>query len=174
VTRSVKAVRFVFGSFRKRWFRAAETSFAVQNKGQHHSPSFQLPTCHDKIALQFCPDTAREGAMRTREELLSAVRDGRVPQILVIGGGINGVGVFRDLAAQGIPALLVDAGDFSSGTSAAPSRLIHGGLRYLETGEARLVRESLVERNLLLKNAHHLVHPQPIWVPPWQSRASCA
>ncbi len=105
--------------------------------------------------------------MRTREELLSAVRAGRVPHTLIIGGGINGVGVFRDLAAQGIPALLVEAGDFSSGTSAAPSRLIHGGLRYLETGEARLVRESLIERNLLLKNAHHIVHPQPIWVPLW-------
>lgn len=105
--------------------------------------------------------------MRTREELLSAVRSGQAPQTLIIGGGINGVGVFRDLAAQGIPALLVEAGDFSSGTSAAPSRLIHGGLRYLETGEARLVRESLIERNLLLKNAHHIVHPQPIWVPLW-------
>ena len=85
--------------------------------------------------------------------------------ILIIGGGINGVGTFRDLAAQGVPALLVDSGDFSSGTSAAPSRLIHGGLRYLETGEPRLVRESLLERNLLLKNARHVVRPQPIWVP---------
>ncbi|MCB6178561.1 glycerol-3-phosphate dehydrogenase/oxidase [Rhodobacter sp. Har01] len=97
--------------------------------------------------------------------MIERLRAGRVPDILIVGGGINGVGVFRDLAAQGVGALLVEAGDFSSGTSAAPSRLIHGGLRYLETGEARLVRESLVERNLLLKNAHHVVHPQPIWVP---------
>lgn len=103
--------------------------------------------------------------MRTRNELLGRLKAGTVPEILIVGGGINGVGVFRDLAAQGIPSLLVEAGDFSSGTSAAPSRLIHGGLRYLETGEARLVRESLVERNLLLKNAFHVVHPQPVWVP---------
>ncbi len=103
--------------------------------------------------------------MRNRATLLDQLKQGDVPEILIIGGGINGVGVFRDLAAQGVPALLVEAGDFSSGTSAAPSRLIHGGLRYLETGEAALVRESLTERNLLLKNAHHVVHPLPVWVP---------
>lgn len=103
--------------------------------------------------------------MRQRSELIDLVKSGKTPQIVIIGGGINGVGVFRDLAAQGVPSLLVETGDFSSGTSAAPSRLIHGGLRYLETGEAALVRESLVERNLLLKNARHIVHPQPVWIP---------
>lgn len=103
--------------------------------------------------------------MQTREALVARLRSGEVPEILIVGGGINGVGAFRDLAAQGIAALLVEAGDFASGTSAAPSRLIHGGLRYLETGEAGLVRESLTERNLLLKNAHHVVHPQICWVP---------
>ncbi|RGP35302.1 glycerol-3-phosphate dehydrogenase/oxidase [Pseudotabrizicola alkalilacus] len=103
--------------------------------------------------------------MRDRQSLLNRLRSGEVPDILIIGGGINGVGAYRDLAAQGIPALLVEAEDFASGTSAAPSRLIHGGLRYLETGEAALVRESLTERNLLLKNAAHLVHPQKCWVP---------
>ncbi|MHA6262296.1 glycerol-3-phosphate dehydrogenase/oxidase [Arenibacterium sp. CAU 1754] len=103
--------------------------------------------------------------MRSRADLLDRLRTGSPPEVLIIGGGINGVGVFRDLAAQGVPALLVDAGDFSSGTSAAPSRLIHGGLRYLETGETGLVREALLERNLLLKNACHIVHPQPVWIP---------
>lgn len=103
--------------------------------------------------------------MRKRTELLDRLRHGETPEVLIIGGGINGVGVFRDLAAQGVPALLVEAGDFASGTSAAPSRLIHGGLRYLETGETGLVREALLERNLLLKNAQHIVHPQPVWIP---------
>jgi glycerol-3-phosphate dehydrogenase len=103
--------------------------------------------------------------MRTRADLMDRLRSGPAPEVLIIGGGINGVGTFRDLAAQDIPALLVEAGDFASGTSAAPSRLIHGGLRYLETGETALVRESLMERNLLLKNAHHIVHPQPVWIP---------
>lgn len=103
--------------------------------------------------------------MRTRADLLDRLRQGASPEVLIIGGGINGVGVFRDLAAQGVPALLVEANDFASGTSAAPSRLIHGGLRYLETGETGLVREALLERNLLLKNARHIVHPQPVWIP---------
>ncbi|WP_080815065.1 glycerol-3-phosphate dehydrogenase/oxidase [Agrobacterium fabrum] len=79
--------------------------------------------------------------------------------VVIIGGGINGCGLFRDLAAQGIDCLLVDKGDFCSGASAAPSRLIHGGIKYLETGEFRLVRQSAVERNLLLKNAPHYVKP---------------
>lgn len=103
--------------------------------------------------------------MQTREALVTRLRSGDVPEVLIVGGGINGVGAYRDLAAQGIAALLVEAGDFASGTSAAPSRLIHGGLRYLETGEAALVRESLTERNLLLRNARHVVHPQICWVP---------
>ena len=57
--------------------------------------------------------------MRTRSEVLDRLRSGQAPEVLVIGGGINGVGVFRDLAAQGVPALLVEAGDFASGTSAS-------------------------------------------------------
>ncbi|SDF94207.1 glycerol-3-phosphate dehydrogenase [Celeribacter baekdonensis] len=103
--------------------------------------------------------------MRRRDEMIERLRTKALPDILIIGGGINGVGTFRDLAAQNVPVLLVEAGDFSSGTSATPSRLIHGGLRYLETGEAALVRESLTERNLLLKNACHIVQPLPVWVP---------
>ena len=103
--------------------------------------------------------------MQTRDEQLARLRAGECPSVLIIGGGINGVGSYRDLAAQGQAALLVEAADFASGTSSAPSRLIHGGLRYLETGEAALVRESLTERNLLLKNACHVVHPLPVWVP---------
>lgn len=84
---------------------------------------------------------------------------------IIIGAGINGAGLFRDLCAQGLKCLIVDKGDFGSGTSAAPSRLIHGGLKYLETGELRLVAESTYERNLLLKNAPHLVKPLPTAIP---------
>jgi glycerol-3-phosphate dehydrogenase len=85
--------------------------------------------------------------------------------VLIIGAGINGAGLFRDLCAQGLRCLLVEKGDFGSGTSAAPSRLIHGGLKYLETGEFRLVAESTYERNLLLRNAAHLVRPLPTILP---------
>jgi len=85
--------------------------------------------------------------------------------VLIIGAGINGAGLFRDLSAQGINCLIVDKGDFGSGTSAAPSRLIHGGLKYLETGEFGLVAQSTLERNLLLKNAPHCVEPLPTFIP---------
>ena len=74
-------------------------------------------------------------------------------------------GLFRDLCEQGIDCLIVDKADFGSGASAAPSRLIHGGLKYLETGEFRLVAQSTLERNLLLKNAPHLVQPLPTIIP---------
>lgn len=85
--------------------------------------------------------------------------------VLIIGAGINGAGLFRDLCSQGLRCAIVDKGDYGSGTSAAPSRLIHGGLKYLETGEFRLVAESTYERNLLLRNASHLVKPLPTLIP---------
>jgi glycerol-3-phosphate dehydrogenase len=85
--------------------------------------------------------------------------------VIVVGGGINGIGVFHDLALQGVRVLLVEMNDFCSGCSAAPSRMIHGGLRYLENGEISLVRESLIERDRLLRNAPHFVRPLPTTVP---------
>jgi len=91
-------------------------------------------------------------------------RDGAFDAV-VVGGGINGIGVYRDLALQGLKVLLVERNDFCSGCSAAPSRMIHGGLRYLENGEFDLVKESLRERDALLCNAPHLVHPLPTVIP---------
>ncbi|WP_426232581.1 glycerol-3-phosphate dehydrogenase/oxidase [Pararhizobium sp. DWP3-4] len=85
--------------------------------------------------------------------------------VVIFGAGINGAGLFRDLCAQGLRCLIIDKGDFGSGTSAAPSRLIHGGLKYLETGEFGLVAQSTLERNLLLKNAPHYVTPLPTVIP---------
>ncbi|MER9137067.1 glycerol-3-phosphate dehydrogenase/oxidase [Mesorhizobium sp. M0830] len=85
--------------------------------------------------------------------------------VIILGAGINGAGLFRDLCAQGVSCLIVDKADFGSGTSAAPSRLIHGGLKYLETGEFGLVAQSTLERNLLLKNAPHYVSPLPTVIP---------
>lgn len=91
-------------------------------------------------------------------------RDGDV-DVVILGAGINGAGLFRDLCAQGVSCCIVDKADFGSGTSAAPSRLIHGGLKYLETGEFGLVAQSTLERNLLLKNAPHYVSPLPTVIP---------
>lgn len=79
--------------------------------------------------------------------------------LLVVGGGINGVGIARDAAGRGLKVLLVEQGDLGSSTSAASSKLIHGGLRYLEHYEFRLVAEALAEREVLLKIARHLVWP---------------
>lgn len=85
--------------------------------------------------------------------------------VLILGAGVNGAGLYRDLCEQGVSCLIVDKADFGSGTSAAPSRLIHGGLKYLETGEFGLVAQSTLERNLLLKNAPHNVEPLPTFIP---------
>jgi glycerol-3-phosphate dehydrogenase len=79
--------------------------------------------------------------------------------LLVIGGGINGCAVARDAAGRGLAVVLAEQGDLAQGTSSASSKLIHGGLRYLEQYEFRLVREALAEREVLLANAPHLVRP---------------
>lgn len=98
----------------------------------------------------------------------TGVADDMAPEtfdVIILGAGINGAGLFRDLCLQGVKCLIVEKADFGSGTSAAPSRLIHGGVKYLETGELRLVAESTLERNLLLKNAPHCVEPLPTFIP---------
>ena len=79
--------------------------------------------------------------------------------ILVIGGGINGAGIARDAAGRGYSVTLCEQGDLASGTSSASTKLIHGGLRYLEHGDFMLVREALIEREVLLRMAPHIVRP---------------
>ncbi|MDR6556701.1 glycerol-3-phosphate dehydrogenase [Arthrobacter pascens] len=86
-------------------------------------------------------------------------------RVLIVGGGINGVGTFRDLALQGVDVALVERGDYCQGASGASSHMIHGGIRYLENGEFRLVRESVVERNRLLRIAPHYVKPLQTTIP---------
>ena len=85
--------------------------------------------------------------------------------LLVIGGGITGAGVAHDAAARGLKVALVEKKDFASGTSGISSKLVHGGLRYLEHGQISLVYESLQERGRLLRNAPHLVKPLPFLLP---------
>ena len=100
-----------------------------------------------------------------RSEVLSALKKDPEVSVLIVGGGINGIGVFRDLALNGVDVLLVERGDFCSGASSASSHMAHGGIRYLENGEFRLVREAVRERNRLLLNAPHLVKPLPTTIP---------
>ncbi len=88
--------------------------------------------------------------------------------MIVIGAGINGAGIARDAAMRGLKVLLMDKGDLASGTTSWSTRLIHGGLRYLEHGELGLVRESLRERERLLRIAPHLVKPLPMLIPVYE------
>ncbi len=98
--------------------------------------------------------------------------------LLIVGGGINGAGIARDAAGRGVKTVLIDQGDFGGATSSASTKLIHGGLRYLEHYEFRLVAESLAEREVLLRIAPHLVSPLrfvmphvPSLRPAWMIRA---
>ena len=85
--------------------------------------------------------------------------------VLILGGGINGLATLRDLSMQGVDVALVERGDFVSGASAASSHMIHGGVRYLENGEFRLVHEAVTERNALLRIAPHYVRPLQTTIP---------
>lgn len=91
--------------------------------------------------------------------------------VIIIGGGINGAGVARDAAMRGLKTILVEQHDFASGSSSWSSRLIHGGLRYLEYFEFPLVRESLKEREILLRIAPHLVAPLQLTIPIYGDRS---
>src|SRR6478735_2442046 len=99
-----------------------------------------------------------------RAAMLDRLRDEQF-DVLVIGGGITGVGTALDAASRGLKTALVERHDFASGTSSKSSKLIHGGLRYLQQKEYRLVYEALAERQRLLENAPHLVHPLPFLIP---------
>ena len=100
-----------------------------------------------------------------RSTILNRISQQPAISVLIIGGGINGIATFRDLALQGVDVLLIDRADFCSGASAASSHMAHGGIRYLENGEFRLVREAVEERNRLIQNAPHYVTPLPTVIP---------
>jgi glycerol-3-phosphate dehydrogenase len=110
-------------------------------------------------------DSARNQASAGERASVQKLRQRPHAQVLIIGGGINGVGTFRDLALQGVDVALVERGDYCQGASGASSHMIHGGIRYLENGEFRLVQESVVERNRLLRIAPHYVKPLQTTIP---------
>src|SRR6267154_2112751 len=83
----------------------------------------------------------------------------------IIGGGATGLGTAIDAASRGFKTLLVEQHDFAKGTSSRSTKLVHGGVRYLQQGNIKLVTEALKERGLLLQNAPHLVHNLPFVVP---------
>jgi glycerol-3-phosphate dehydrogenase len=99
-----------------------------------------------------------------REDAIAALRENEF-DVAVVGGGITGAGVALDAAARGYSVALVERADFASGTSSRSSKLVHGGLRYLQNFDLGLVREALLERQLLVALAPHLVRPLPLVVP---------
>jgi glycerol-3-phosphate dehydrogenase len=99
-----------------------------------------------------------------REPMLERLRS-ETFDVVVVGGGITGVGVALDAASRGLRTALVERDDFASGTSSKSSKLVHGGLRYLQNGDVRLVYQALRERQRLLRNAPHLVDVMPFMIP---------
>jgi glycerol-3-phosphate dehydrogenase len=106
------------------------------------------------------------------------IQDSTIHDLLVIGGGINGVGIAADAAGRGLDVVLCESNDLASATSSASTKLIHGGLRYLEQYEFSLVRKALAEREVLLRNAPHIITPlrfqlphRPHLRPRWMIRA---
>ncbi|MGH9532480.1 MAG: glycerol-3-phosphate dehydrogenase/oxidase [Terriglobales bacterium] len=100
-----------------------------------------------------------------RDDMLAALEDKRPWDFLVIGGGATGLGTALEAASRGYHTLLVEQSDFAKGTSSRSTKLIHGGVRYLQQGDVGLVLEALRERDTLCRNAPHLVHPLALVVP---------
>src|SRR6266702_2384501 len=110
---------------------------------------------YHRLVLAFSAQTRAANLTRMAEERFD---------VLVIGGGITGAGIALDAAARGLSVALVEKDDFAAGTSGRSSRLVHGGLRYLEHGDFGLVRESLRERGILFRLAPHLIRPVPMYM----------
>ncbi len=105
--------------------------------------------------------------MIERSQALAALAEEEF-DVVVVGGGITGAGVALDAAARGYSVALLERADFASGTSSRSSKLVHGGLRYLQNFDLGLVREALLERRLMVELAPHLVHPLPLVVPAFE------
>ncbi len=103
-----------------------------------------------------------------REDMLTRLAEGRTWDLLVIGGGATGLGIAVDAAARGYAVLLAERGDFAQGTSSRSTKLVHGGVRYLQQGNVALVMDALRERGILRRNAPHLVHDLAFVVPSYE------
>ncbi len=133
---------------------------------------------HRAVESELTPPSVTPTPALTRTAQIARLGQRRF-DVLVVGGGITGAGIARDAARRGLDVALVERDDFASGTSSRSSRLVHGGVRYLEHGHLRLVFESSHERRVLLRIAPHLVHPLaftwPVYegarIPRWKLRA---
>src|SRR5690242_727138 len=135
-----------------------------------------LPACDRVLRWNWWREGAPARQEQTMGEQVGTGRQAAIQNmatdpldVLVIGGGITGAGVALDAAARGYRVGLVERGDFASGTSSWSTKLVHGGIRYLPEFDIPLVREALVERGRLLRNAPHLVHPLAFVLPLYAS-----
>ncbi len=104
--------------------------------------------------------------MKSRAEKLALLQERF--DVLIVGGGATGLGIAVDAATRGYRTALVEAGDFAQATSSRATKLVHGGVRYLVSGQIPLVYEALRERKVMLSNAPHLVHPLPFLTPAYK------
>ena len=124
----------------------------------------ELAHCTERIPEAMTGSTALNASRRTAE--LAALADGETLDVIVIGGGITGTGIALDAASRGLTVALVEKHDLAFGTSRWSSKLVHGGLRYLATGNVGIARRSAIERGILMtRNAPHLVKAMPQLVP---------
>ena len=107
-----------------------------------------------------------------RTEALAEARNEGVWDVVIIGGGATGLGAAVDASSRGLRTLLLERSDFAKGTSSRSTKLVHGGVRYLKQGRIRMVMKALRERDLLLKNAPHLVNLRQFVVPMPQLRTN--
>jgi glycerol-3-phosphate dehydrogenase len=105
------------------------------------------------------------GNLYNRKRLVNQLKQISSWDIIVVGGGSTGLGVALDAASRGYNTLLLEGVDFAKGTSSRSTKLLHGGVRYLAQGNISLVKEALLERDLLLKNAPHLTQVQSFIIP---------
>src|ERR671936_2637897 len=105
----------------------------------------------------------------SRNDALQAIQEHPF-DVVVVGGGITGAGVALDAASRGYSVALLERDDFGKGTSSRSSKMVHGGLRYLQKFDLGLVREALLERSLMVKLAPHLVRPLPMLVPSFEGK----
>src|SRR5512147_1108820 len=126
-------------------------------------PKVGMAGSYARISFWGVPSTPTQ-PLATRQRALDALSHDTF-DVLVVGGGITGAGVARDAAMRGLRTALVEQDDFASGTSSRSSRLVHGGVRYLEHGHLHLVFESSRERRALMRIAPHLVRPLPFTWP---------
>ena len=143
-----------------REIRGLNAPESIDRTQVHLAATPEPSTRHLSIAWAFVPTSVPFDRQLALTRLATEAFD-----VLVIGGGVTGCGVALDAAARGLNTALVEAQDFASGTSSKSSKLVHGGLRYLQQHDYRLVYEALHERQRLLANAPHLVHPLPFLIP---------